>query len=62
MAMAMATALTCYIGAMFRFKGLEYQRMIIEGVTDGLVLCETVNRLRGTDPVRIRCLVSRPRS
>ncbi|EMF55641.1 helicase [Streptomyces bottropensis ATCC 25435] len=41
-----------HIGTMFRFKGLEYQRMIIAGVAAGLVPREGVNGLRDTDPVR----------
>ncbi len=45
-----------------RFKGLEYQRMIIAGVADGLVPREVVNRLRGTDPVRHRREIQRARS
>ncbi|MFF4580654.1 UvrD-helicase domain-containing protein [Streptomyces sp. NPDC001373] len=51
-----------HIGTMFRFKGLEYQRMIIAGVTDGLVPRETVSRLRTTDPVRYRHEMQRARS
>ncbi|MFJ9647474.1 UvrD-helicase domain-containing protein [Streptomyces sp. NPDC101206] len=51
-----------HIGTMFRFKGLEYQRMIIAGVADGLVPREAVNRLRATDPVRYRHEVQRARS
>ncbi|MFE2127362.1 UvrD-helicase domain-containing protein [Streptomyces amritsarensis] len=51
-----------HIGTMFRFKGLEYQRMIIAGVTDGLVPRENVSRLRTTDPVRYRHEMQRARS
>ncbi|WHX18582.1 AAA family ATPase [Streptomyces malaysiensis subsp. malaysiensis] len=51
-----------HIGTMFRFKGLEYQRMIIAGVTDGLVPREAVNALRHTDPVRYRHEIQRARS
>ncbi|WP_030823318.1 UvrD-helicase domain-containing protein [Streptomyces hygroscopicus] len=51
-----------HIGTMFRFKGLEYQRMIIAGVTDGLVPREAVNALRDTDPVRYRHEIQRARS
>lgn len=51
-----------HIGTMFRFKGLEYQRMIIAGVADGLVPREAVSRLRITDPVRYRHEMQRARS
>ncbi|WP_327332206.1 UvrD-helicase domain-containing protein [Streptomyces anulatus] len=51
-----------HIGTMFRFKGLEYQRMIIGGVTDGLVPRDTVNMLRTSDPVRFRHEMQRARS
>jgi superfamily I DNA/RNA helicase/mRNA-degrading endonuclease RelE of RelBE toxin-antitoxin system len=51
-----------HIGTMFRFKGLEYQRMIIAGVTDGLVPRDAVNRLRAADPARYRREVQRARS
>ncbi|MFG3159819.1 UvrD-helicase domain-containing protein [Streptomyces sp. NPDC048232] len=51
-----------HIGTMFRFKGLEYQRMVIAGVTDGLVPRETVNSLRDRDPVRHRHEIQRARS
>lgn len=51
-----------HIGTMFRFKGLEYQRMIIAGVRDGLVPRDNVNRLQNTDPVRYRREMQRARS
>lgn len=51
-----------HIGTMFRFKGLEYQRMIIAGVADGLVPREPVSRFRTTDPVRYRHEMQRARS
>jgi superfamily I DNA/RNA helicase/mRNA-degrading endonuclease RelE of RelBE toxin-antitoxin system len=51
-----------HIGTMFRFKGLEYQRMIIAGVRDGLVPREAVHALRDTDPVRYRHEMQRARS
>lgn len=51
-----------HIGTMFRFKGLEYQRMIIAGVSDGLVPRGAVTRLRATDPSRYRREVQRARS
>ncbi|WP_326590705.1 UvrD-helicase domain-containing protein [Streptomyces brevispora] len=51
-----------HIGTMFRFKGLEYQRMIIAGVSDGLIPREQVNQLRQTDPARYRREAQRARS
>ncbi|BCL23630.1 UvrD-helicase domain-containing protein [Streptomyces tuirus] len=51
-----------HIGTMFRFKGLEYQRMVIAGVTDGLVPREAVNSLRDRDPGRHRHEIQRARS
>ncbi|MGX1633696.1 UvrD-helicase domain-containing protein [Streptomyces albidoflavus] len=51
-----------HIGTMFRFKGLEYQRMIIAGVSDGLVPRDAVTRLRAADPSRYRREVQRSRS
>lgn len=51
-----------HIGTMFRFKGLEYQRMIIAGVSDGFVPRQSVNQLRGADPLRYRREMQRARS
>ncbi|MER7967464.1 UvrD-helicase domain-containing protein [Streptomyces sp. NPDC096080] len=51
-----------HIGTMFRFKGLEYQRMIIAGVSDGLVPREDVNRMRDLQPTRYRHEMQRARS
>lgn len=51
-----------HIGTMFRFKGLEYQRMIIAGVSDGLIPREQVRQLRHTDPARHRRELQRARS
>lgn len=51
-----------HIGTMFRFKGLEYQRMIIAGASDGLVPRAELQRLRTTDPGRFRREMQRARS
>ncbi|MGA5875972.1 UvrD-helicase domain-containing protein [Streptomyces cellulosae] len=51
-----------HIGTMFRFKGLEYQRMIIAGVSDGLVPRAGVKQLRTTDAARYRLEMQRARS
>ncbi|MEU7580582.1 UvrD-helicase domain-containing protein [Streptomyces sp. NPDC041068] len=51
-----------HIGTMFRFKGLEYQRMIIAGVSEGLVPRQAVVQLRRTDALRYRRELQRARS
>ncbi|MGW7356319.1 UvrD-helicase domain-containing protein [Streptomyces sp. NPDC054802] len=51
-----------HIGTMFRFKGLEYQRMIIAGVSQGLVPRDAVLRLRTVDALRHRRELQRARS
>ncbi|MEW2384330.1 UvrD-helicase domain-containing protein [Micromonospora sp. NPDC047707] len=51
-----------HVGTMHRFKGLEYQRMIIAGVSDGLVPRQMINRYRDTDPKRYQRERQRDRS
>ncbi|WLS44505.1 AAA family ATPase [Micromonospora profundi] len=51
-----------HIGTMHRFKGLEYQRMIIAGVSDGLMPRQVINRYRDTDPKRYQRERQRDRS
>lgn len=51
-----------HIGTMFRFKGLEYQRVIIAGVTQGLVPREAILRLKTVDALRHRRDMQRARS
>jgi superfamily I DNA/RNA helicase/mRNA-degrading endonuclease RelE of RelBE toxin-antitoxin system len=51
-----------HIGTMFRFKGLEYQRMIIAGVSEGLVPRTEVIGMRRTDALRYRRELQRARS
>ncbi|GGN36434.1 hypothetical protein GCM10012285_10180 [Streptomyces kronopolitis] len=51
-----------HIGTMSRFKGLEYQRMILAGVADGLVPREDVGRLHDREPARYRHEMQRARS
>lgn len=51
-----------HIGTMFRFKGLEYQRMIIAGVTEGLVPRTEVIRMKRNDALRYRRELQRARS
>ncbi|MEO5876413.1 MAG: 3'-5' exonuclease, partial [Streptosporangiaceae bacterium] len=43
-----------HVGTMHRFKGLEYQRMILAGVTDGLVPRSFIRQYETTDPLRYR--------
>ncbi|MEU6066490.1 UvrD-helicase domain-containing protein [Streptomyces sp. NPDC047082] len=51
-----------HIGTMYRFKGLEYQRMIIAGVTDGLVPRDAVLQMQRSDALRYRRELQRARS
>lgn len=51
-----------HIGTMHRFKGLEYQRMIIAGVCDGLVPRQAIMRYRDSDPKRYQRERQRDRS
>lgn len=51
-----------HIGTVFRFKGLEYQRMVIAGVSEGLAPRTSVIRLRGTGALRHRRELQRARS
>ncbi|MEV5704673.1 UvrD-helicase domain-containing protein [Actinoallomurus sp. NPDC052274] len=51
-----------HVGTMHRFKGLEYQHMILGGVADGLVPNTYVERYRATDPQRHRRETQRARS
>ncbi|MFG2412105.1 UvrD-helicase domain-containing protein [Streptomyces goshikiensis] len=51
-----------HIGTMYRFKGLEYRRMIIAGVAEGLVPRSSVDAWERTDPVRYRRELQRARS
>jgi superfamily I DNA/RNA helicase/mRNA-degrading endonuclease RelE of RelBE toxin-antitoxin system len=41
-----------HLGTMHRFKGLEYRRMIIAGVREGLVPHQRINGFRESDPTR----------
>lgn len=51
-----------HIGTMHRFKGLEYQRIIIAGVTDGLLPRHAINQYRDSDPRRYQRERQRDRS
>ncbi|MFH8788896.1 UvrD-helicase domain-containing protein [Streptomyces roseoverticillatus] len=51
-----------HVGTMYRFKGLEYRRMIIAGVSDGLVPRSAVDTWERTDRLRHRRELQRARS
>ncbi|MBX7266936.1 DEAD/DEAH box helicase [Micromonospora sp. Llam7] len=51
-----------HVGTMHRFKGLEYQRMVIAAVSDGLVPRQVISRYRDTDPKRYQRERQRDRS
>lgn len=51
-----------HVGTMHRFKGLEYQRVIISGVTDGLVPRMMISRYRDADPAKYQRERQRDRS
>lgn len=53
---------TVHIGTMHRFKGLEYQRMIIAGVAEGLVPPARISTYRTEDPLRHRRELKQSRS
>lgn len=43
-----------HVGTLHRYKGLEYQHMIVAGVSDGLVPNAGVDRRKDSDPARYR--------
>ncbi|WP_412518569.1 AAA family ATPase [Actinomadura madurae] len=51
-----------HIGTMHRFKGLEYQHVIVAGVSDGLVPQSYLRRWEQSDPARYRRELQRARS
>jgi superfamily I DNA/RNA helicase/mRNA-degrading endonuclease RelE of RelBE toxin-antitoxin system len=51
-----------HIGTMHRFKGLEYQRMIIAGVSHGLIPRQMIDQFMATDPKRYERERQRDRS
>ncbi|MFK0015469.1 UvrD-helicase domain-containing protein [Streptomyces sp. NPDC091027] len=51
-----------HIGTMYRFKGLEYRRMLIAGVSEGLVPRSSVDAWERTDNARYKREVQRARS
>ena len=59
---AQHVAAPVHVGTMHRFKGLEYQRMIIAGVAEGLVPHQRVVAFKDSDPLRHRREMKRARS
>jgi superfamily I DNA/RNA helicase len=51
-----------HVGTLHRFKGLEYQQMIVAGVSDGVLPAARVAGLRDTDPQRYEREVKQARS
>lgn len=51
-----------HVGTMHRFKGLEYQRMILAGVADGIVPRQAIRRFQDSDPKRYQQERARERS
>jgi superfamily I DNA/RNA helicase len=41
-----------HVGTLHRFKGLEYQRMIVAGISDGVIPAPRIESLRETEPLR----------
>ena len=51
-----------HVGTLHRFKGLEYQQMIVAGVSDGALPAARIAGLRDSDPQRYEREVKRARS
>ncbi|GGK65765.1 DNA helicase [Planomonospora parontospora subsp. parontospora] len=51
-----------HVGTMHRFKGLEYQRMILAGVAEGLLPAQRVLTFAKDDPMRFRRELQHARS
>lgn len=51
-----------HIGTMHRFKGLEYQRMVVAGASEGLIPRRSIEVWQDNDPVRYRRERQRDRS
>jgi superfamily I DNA/RNA helicase len=51
-----------HVGTMHRFKGLEYQKVIIAGVADGYMPRHMINRYRDSDPRKYQRERQRDRS
>lgn len=51
-----------HIGTLHRFKGLEYQRMILAGICDGVIPGQYAEEFRVIDPLRYRREIKQARS
>jgi superfamily I DNA/RNA helicase len=51
-----------HVGTLHRFKGLEYQRMIVAGISDGVIPAPRVAYLRNSDPLRYQRETKQARS
>ena len=51
-----------HVGTLHRFKGLEYQQMIVAGVSDGVIPAARVEGLRDSDPLRYQREIKQARS
>ena len=51
-----------HVGTLHRFKGLEYQQMIVAGVSAGVIPAARVEGLRDTDPLRYQREIKQARS
>ena len=51
-----------HVGTLHRFKGLEYQRMIVAGVGDGVLPAARVAALKDSDPLRYEREIKQARS
>ncbi|MEE2038813.1 3'-5' exonuclease [Nocardiopsis sp. CT-R113] len=51
-----------HVGTLHRYKGLEYQHMMVAGMTDGLVPHSSVDRYKDSDPARYRSELQMARS
>ena len=51
-----------HVGTLHRFKGLEYQRMIVADVSDGVIPGARVEGLRNNDPLRYQREIKQARS
>jgi superfamily I DNA/RNA helicase len=51
-----------HVGTLHRFKGLEYQRMIVAGVSNGVIPAARAEGLRDSDPLRYQREIKQARS
>jgi mRNA-degrading endonuclease RelE of RelBE toxin-antitoxin system len=51
-----------HVGTLHRFKGLEYQRMMVADVSNGVIPATRIEGLRDTDPLRYQREIKQARS